>query len=39
MVGGIIMAHGDDIGLILPPRVAPIQVVYILLLILPCELP
>lgn len=27
MVGGIIMTHGDDRGLILPPRVAPIQVV------------
>ncbi len=26
MVGGIIMAHGDDKGLRLPPRLAPIQV-------------
>ena len=26
MVGGIIMAHGDDAGLRLPPRVAPVQV-------------
>lgn len=25
-VGGIIMTHGDDAGLMLPPRVAPIQV-------------
>jgi len=28
-VGGIIMAHGDDAGLILPPRVAPIQAVVV----------
>ena len=27
MVGGIIMAHGDDKGLRLPPRLAPYQVV------------
>jgi prolyl-tRNA synthetase len=27
MVGGVIMAHGDDQGLRLPPRIAPIQVV------------
>lgn len=26
MVGGIIMTHGDDAGLRLPPRLAPIQV-------------
>ena len=25
-VGGIIMTHGDDAGLMLPPRLAPIQV-------------
>lgn len=25
-VGGIIMTHGDDAGLMLPPRIAPIQV-------------
>lgn len=25
-VGGIIMTHGDDAGLMLPPKVAPIQV-------------
>lgn len=25
-VGGIIMTHGDDTGLMLPPRIAPIQV-------------
>jgi len=29
MIGGIIMAHGDDKGLILPPRIAPYQVVII----------
>ncbi len=29
MVGAIIMAHGDDQGLVLPPRLAPIQVVVI----------
>jgi prolyl-tRNA synthetase len=28
-VGAIIMTHGDDLGLILPPRLAPIQVVVI----------
>ncbi|GMY07294.1 proline--tRNA ligase, chloroplastic/mitochondrial [Fagus crenata] len=28
-VGGIIMTHGDDAGLMLPPRIAPIQVVII----------
>jgi prolyl-tRNA synthetase len=26
MVGGVIMTHGDDTGLRLPPNVAPIQV-------------
>lgn len=25
-VGGIIMTHGDDAGLMLPPKLAPIQV-------------
>ncbi|MBC8192789.1 MAG: proline--tRNA ligase, partial [FCB group bacterium] len=29
LVGGLIMAHGDDKGLILPPKVAPYQVVII----------
>ena len=29
MVGAIIMAHGDDKGLRLPPRLAPIQVVIV----------
>ena len=29
MVGGVIMTHGDDAGLRLPPKVAPIQVVVV----------
>src|SRR5579859_2345070 len=29
ILGGMIMAHGDDSGLILPPRVAPIQVIVV----------
>jgi prolyl-tRNA synthetase len=29
LVGGLIMAHGDDNGLILPPRLAPTQVVIV----------
>jgi prolyl-tRNA synthetase len=29
MIGGVIMTHGDDGGLILPPRVAPYQVVIV----------
>ncbi|XAR69444.1 Proline--tRNA ligase [Bertholletia excelsa] len=28
-VGGIIMTHGDDTGLMLPPKVAPIQVIIV----------
>ncbi len=28
-VGGLIMAHGDDAGLRLPPQVAPVQVVVV----------
>ncbi len=27
MVGGLIMAHGDDRGLVVPPRLAPTQVI------------
>ena len=30
MVGGLIMAHGDDQGLVVPPVLAPIQVVVLL---------
>jgi prolyl-tRNA synthetase len=29
MIGGLIMTHGDDNGLILPPRMAPYQVVIV----------
>src|SRR6266511_965976 len=29
ILGGMLMMHGDDAGLILPPRVAPIQVILI----------
>jgi prolyl-tRNA synthetase len=29
MIGGLIMVHGDDKGLRLPPRVAPVQVVIV----------
>jgi len=29
MVGGMVMAHGDDKGLRLPPKLAPIQVVIV----------
>jgi len=29
LIGGVVMVHGDDSGLILPPRVAPHQVVIV----------
>ena len=29
LIGGIIMSHGDNYGLVLPPKVAPIQVVVL----------
>ena len=29
LIGGIIMTHGDDNGLVLPPKIAPTQVVII----------
>ncbi len=28
-IGAIIMTHGDDQGLVLPPRLAPIQIVVV----------
>ena len=27
MVGGVVMTHGDDVGVVVPPRIAPTQVV------------
>jgi prolyl-tRNA synthetase len=30
MLGGLIMAHGDDKGLVVPPRLAPVQCVVLL---------
>lgn len=29
LVGALVMAHGDDSGLVLPPKIAPLQVVII----------
>ena len=29
LIGGLVMTHGDDVGLILPPKLAPIQVVVV----------
>ena len=29
MIGGIIMTHGDNNGLVLPPKVAPVQVIVL----------
>jgi prolyl-tRNA synthetase len=29
MIGGVIMVHGDERGLALPPRIAPVQVVIV----------
>jgi prolyl-tRNA synthetase len=29
LIGGVIMTHGDDSGLVLPPRIAPHQVVIV----------
>ena len=29
VIGALIMAHGDDQGLVLPPRIAPVQVIII----------
>ena len=29
MVGAVVMAHGDDSGMQLPPRIAPVQVIIV----------
>jgi prolyl-tRNA synthetase len=29
MIGGLVMTHGDDVGIICPPRLAPVQVVVV----------
>ena len=29
MIGGLIMVHSDDYGLVLPPRISPVQVIII----------
>jgi prolyl-tRNA synthetase len=29
LVGGMVMTHGDDDGLVVPPRIAPVQVVIV----------
>ena len=29
LIGGLIMTHSDDLGLVLPPKLAPIQVVIV----------
>ncbi|HSH74550.1 MAG TPA: His/Gly/Thr/Pro-type tRNA ligase C-terminal domain-containing protein, partial [Longimicrobiales bacterium] len=29
LVGGMVMSHGDDAGLVVPPRIAPIQAVIV----------
>ncbi|MBI4545542.1 MAG: proline--tRNA ligase [Gemmatimonadetes bacterium] len=29
LVGGLVMTHGDDAGIVVPPRLAPIQVVVV----------
>lgn len=29
MLGGLVMTHGDDLGLVLPPKLAPVQVVIV----------
>lgn len=31
MIGAVIMTHSDDTGLVLPPKIAPIQVVLVLI--------
>lgn len=29
LIGALVMSHGDDLGLVLPPRLAPVQVVLV----------
>jgi prolyl-tRNA synthetase len=29
LIGGVIMTHGDDRGIVLPPKLAPVQVVFV----------
>jgi len=29
LIGGMVMAHGDDSGLVMPPRIAPVQVAIV----------
>ena len=29
LIGGMIMTHGDDVGVVVPPRLAPVQVVIL----------
>ncbi|MGC9367735.1 MAG: proline--tRNA ligase [bacterium] len=29
LIGGVVMTHGDDNGLVLPPRIAPVQLVIL----------
>lgn len=29
LIGGLVMTHGDDAGLIMPPRIAPVQAVIV----------
>jgi prolyl-tRNA synthetase len=29
LIGGLVMTHSDDLGLVLPPRLAPVQAVFV----------
>ncbi|MBI1722878.1 MAG: proline--tRNA ligase [Gemmatimonadetes bacterium] len=29
LIGGLVMTHGDDVGIVCPPRLAPVQVVIV----------
>ncbi len=37
LLGGLIMAHGDDKGLVLPPKIAPTQIVIVPIYYKPAE--